>query len=182
MRYFLTPKHPDVARILLVESGPRHLLEGLLPYLRRRYGEQVPIGLVTCFTGFPAGLDSPSTAVYRVSDYRGHAGRKRLYRELSASPPSVLAIICCGVPIMTKWKWALVARLPAKVMVVNENGDFLWLDRAHWTSIRRFMLFRAGLSGSGAIRTLARAVVFPVTLAYLILYAAMIHLRRKVHG
>ena len=30
---------------------------------------------------------------------------------------------------MTKWKWALAFRLPVKVLVVNENGDFFWFDR-----------------------------------------------------
>ena len=47
---------------------------------------------------------------------------------------------------MTKWKWALALRLPVKVLVVNENGDFFWFDRANWRTIRHFVLFRAGLS------------------------------------
>jgi len=182
MRYFLTRKHPAVSRILLVESGPRHLLERLLPYLRGAYGEDVPIDLVTCYAGLPAGLDVESTAVYRVAGYRGRSGRKRLYRELKARRPSVLAIICAGVPIMTKWKWMLAARLPAKVLVVNENGDLFWIDRAHWKTIRHFVLFRAGFSGADAVRAIFRIAVFPLTLAYLLLYAAVIHLRRKVHG
>lgn len=182
MRYFLTRKHPVASRILLVESGPRHVLERLLPHLRSAYGEAVPIDLVTCYAGLPAGLDAGSTAVYRVSDYRGRPQRRRLYRELKARRPSVLAMICAGVPIMTKWKWMLAARLPVKVLVVNENGDFFWIDRAHWKTIRHFVLFRAGLSGAGAIRAVCRVVVFPFTLAYLLLYAAMIHIRRKVHG
>jgi hypothetical protein len=32
---------------------------------------------------------------------------------------------------MTKWKWMLAARLPGKVFVVNENGDYFWLDHGH---------------------------------------------------
>jgi hypothetical protein len=181
MRYFLRRRHPEVSRILLVESGSRHLLEGLAPGLRRQHGEEIPIDLVTCYGGLPAGLSEKSTKVYRVSDYRGSTGRKRLYAELKARQPSHLVIICSGEPIMTKWKWALVARLPAKVLVLNENGDYFWLDRGNWRIIRHFILFRAGLSGADAVRTISRVVLFPLTLTYLLLYAAVVHLRRKVH-
>ena len=81
---------------------------------------------------------------------------------------------------MTKWKWVLAARLPAKIFILNENGDYFWLDRGHLTTIRQFVLFRAGLTGAGAVRTLARLVSFPFTLLYLILYALTVHLRRKL--
>jgi hypothetical protein len=83
---------------------------------------------------------------------------------------------------MTKWKWALAFRLPVKVLILNENGDYFWLDRSNWAIIRRFTLLRAGLSGGDAVHTIGRILVFPLTLAYLLLYAAVIHLRRKVHG
>jgi hypothetical protein len=81
---------------------------------------------------------------------------------------------------MTKWKWMLAARLSGKVFVLNENGDYFWLDRGHLGAIRHFLLFRAGLTGTGAVRAVARLVLFPFTLLYLILYAATIHLRRKL--
>jgi hypothetical protein len=89
-------------------------------------------------------------------------------------------MICSAEPIMTKWKWVLAARLPGKVFVVNENGDYFWLDRGHLANIRYFILYRAGLTGSGAVRTLARVVLFPFSLLYLILYAAAVHLRRSL--
>ncbi len=81
---------------------------------------------------------------------------------------------------MTKWKWAIAAQLPAKVFVINENADWFWLDRGHWSAIRHFALFRAGLTGSGALRTMGRILLFPFTLLYLLLYASIIHLRRAV--
>src|SRR5258708_33945111 len=80
---------------------------------------------------------------------------------------------------MTKWKWVLAARLPAKVFILNENGDYFWVDRGHLGVIRHFILFRAGLSGAGAVRTLARLIAFPFALLYIILSAAPVHLRRK---
>ena len=174
MRYFLRRRQPHVSRILLVESGSRHLIEQVLPGLRRTYGAAIPIDLATCFTGAPEGIG----AVYRVTDHRGRDGRRKLYRVLAANRYSIVGIVCSAEPIMTKWKWALAARLPAKIFVINENGDYFWLDRGHWRAILHFALFRAGLTGSGAARTLGRLLVFPFTLLYLLLYASTVHIRR----
>jgi hypothetical protein len=44
--------------------------------------------------------------------------------------------------------------------------------------VREFALVRAGLSGAGAGRTLARLALFPFSLLYLVLYASFAHLRR----
>ena len=174
MRYFLRRRQPQVSRILLVESGSRRLIEHVLPGLRRTYGERIPIDLATCFPGAPEGID----AVHRVTDHRGRDGRRKLYRALKANRYSIMGSVCSAEPIMTKWKWALAARLPVKVFVINETGDYFWLDRGHWRAILHFALFRAGLTGSGAARTLGRLLVFPFTLLYLLLYASVVHIRR----
>jgi hypothetical protein len=136
--------------------------------------------LVTCYAGLPTHFRADLGAVYRVTDYSGSSARKRLYAELAAQRYNVIGIVCSAEPIMTKWKWMLAARLSAKLFILNENGDYFWFDRGHISSIRHFVLFRAGLTGAGAIRTLARLALFPFTLLYLILYAATVHLRRKL--
>jgi len=180
VRYFLTRRQPAASRILLVESGARDLLEGLIPGIRSTYGSEIFVDLVTCYPGLPRGFDPRTTRVYRVNDYRGRQGRARLYRELATHGYNLLGIICCAQPIMTKWKWAIALRLPAKVFVLNENGDYFWLDRAHYAAIRHFVLFRAGLAGAGAVRTLARVFLFPFTVLYLLLYAATVHSKRAL--
>jgi hypothetical protein len=174
VRYFLRRRQPPVSRILLVESGSRQLIEHVLPGLRRTYGDAIPIDLATCYAGAPTGIQ----AVHRVTAHRGRGGRRRLYRALAANRYAIMGMICSGEPIMTKWKWALAARLPSKVFIINENGDYFWLDRGHWRNILHFALYRAGLTGSGAARTLGRLLVFPFTLAYLLLYASAVHIRR----
>jgi hypothetical protein len=172
--YFLRRGQPAVSRILLVESGSRHLVERALRGLRHTYGQSIPIDLVTCYAGAPPGIQ----AVHRVADYRGPGGRRNLYRALAANRYSIMGIVCSAEPIMTKWKWALTARLPVKVFIINENGDYFWVDRVHWRALLHFPLFRAGLTGSGAVHTLARVFVFPFTLLYLLLYASAVHIRR----
>jgi hypothetical protein len=176
----LTRRQPSTARILLVESGSRYLFENVIAGIRQAYGEDAPVDLVTCYPGLPEGFRRETTRVYRVTDFRGRSGRKLLYRELRRNAYSILGIICSDEPIMTKWKWVLAARLPAKVFVLNENGDYFWLDVAHLSTIRHFVLFRAGLAGAGAVRTLARLFLFPFTLAYLLLYASIVHSRRAL--
>lgn len=179
MRYFLRRGIPPFQRVLLIESGRRDLIEDLLSGLYKVH-PQMHADLVTCYAGLPNHFRPDLGDVYRVNDYTGRAGRKRLYQLLAANKYNIVGIICSAEPIMTKWKWMLALRLPGKLFVLNENGDYFWFDRAHLAVIRHFVLFRAGLTGAGAIRTIARLVLFPFTLLYLILYAASVHLRRKL--
>jgi len=179
MRYFFRRSFPPFSRVLLIESGSRHLFENLLPTLYEAH-PGMTADLVTCYAGAPKNFRPEQGTVYRVNDYPDSRSRPRLYKELAANRYNILGVICSAEPIMTKWKWVLAARLPGKVFVLNENGDYFWLDRGHLSNIRYFILFRAGLTGAGAVRTLARVVLFPFSLLYLILYAATIHLRRAL--
>ncbi|MEO8661112.1 MAG: hypothetical protein ABI693_21765 [Bryobacteraceae bacterium] len=178
IRRFVSPRIPDLDRVLFVESGSRYLLENLLLALRQR-GVTPHVDIVTCFAGTPHNLP-PAAAVYRVADYAGAAGRQTLYRQLLSNDYRAVGIICSGEPIMTKWKWAIVANLPVKVFVLNENGDYFWLDRANWRTASHFAAFRVGLSGAGTITTISRIAVLPFTFLYLVSFAIFVHVRRKV--
>jgi hypothetical protein len=180
VRYFLTRRLPPTDAILLVESGSRSLIEQVVPGLRHTFGEDIFIDLVTCYARLPKGFESPNTRVYRVTDYRGPEGRAKLYRQLAANRYGLMGIVCSGEPIMTKWKWSLALRLKSKVFLINENGDYFWLDRGHVPLLRELVLLRTGLAGAGAVRTLARVVSFPFTFLYLLLYATIIHARRAL--
>jgi hypothetical protein len=76
---------------------------------------------------------------------------------------------------MTKWKWLIALRIPAKVFILNENGDYFWLNREQAGAIRQFSLVRIGLSGTGSIRTIGRLIVFPFMVLFLLLYAFAAH-------
>jgi hypothetical protein len=179
MRYYLSKAVPPFTRILLVESGSRQLLEDLLGGLYDVH-PGMTADLVTCYAGTPATYRNNLGTVYRVGDYPDPVSRQRFYAQLTSNHYDVVGIVCSAEPIMTKWKWMLALRLPAKVFILNENGDYFWLDRGHWSTVRHFVLFRAGLSGAGAVRTLLRLLLFPFTLLYLVLFAATVHLRRKL--
>lgn len=179
MRYFLTRREPPLSRVLLIESGSRGLLEGVIPHLRRMWGDHVTLDLLTCYAGLPAGL-SPQTRVFQVSDYSSADGRKQLLGILRSRDYSFAGMICSGEPIMTKWKWFIAFHLPAKFLILNENGDFFWVNRDRADVLWHFFRVRAGLAGEGAFRTIARLCLFPFSVLYLILYALAVHTRRAL--
>lgn len=180
MRLVFTGDQPkSVERILLIESGSRHLLDRVVPVLRQHW-PGAGIDLVTCFPGVPESLNDPATRIFRTADFAGAAARSRLYAELRAQPYQVGGMICSGEPVMTRWKLALAWKVPAKFLAINENGDYFWIDVAHRRVLARFTLARLGLAGSGAAAAAARLLLFPLHLVYLLLYAASAHSRRAV--
>ena len=163
--------------MLLVESGSRGVLDRLIPRLYAAHGSAMELDLVTCFPGTPEGFRG---RVYRVQDYPGGAARRRLFAELAGRGYTVTGILCSNEPIMTKWKWALAARLRAKVLVINENADAMWLDWGHSRHIAGLVRVRLGLTGASVIPAAARVLLWPLTLAYLLLFAAVVHTRRRI--
>lgn len=156
------------------------MLETFIPWIYATYGRSSRIDVVTCYAGAPKALDPANSNVYHVTDYPGPEGRTRLLGELLQRDYTVGAIICSAEPIMTKWKWWLAYKLPLKFLVLNENGDFFWIDRTQWKLLLHFAFFRAGLTGESAIPTIGRLMLLPLSLAYLMLFAGWVHLKRAV--
>ena len=179
MKYLISRRTPAGSRILLVESGSRDLLERVVPHIRATWGVTRPIDLVTCYGGRPASLPENAT-IFRVGDYNTPEARRRFIDELRSRDYAYAGIICAAEPVMSKWKWLIAARVPAKFFILNENADYFWVDRENVKIVRHFLLVRAGLSGAGSVRTLGRLVVFPFTLLFLIIYAFIAHARRRV--
>jgi hypothetical protein len=177
LRYFFRRYIPPFTRVLLVESGSRGAFDTLVPLLYRIYGEAMELDLVTCHQTTPVGFRG---RVYRVEDYSSPATRRQLFRELASSQYAALGILCSGEPIMTKWKWALVARLRAKVFVINEFAGFLWLDWGQARNLAAFARVRLGLSGSAATPAIVRLLLLPFALLYLLLFAAIVHTKRRI--
>jgi hypothetical protein len=179
MRFVFSQRMPPGTRILLIESGSRVILEGIIAHLQSGWGEDMPMDLVTCYAGRPAGLGK-NAKVFHVADYTTTELRNALLRELSGGDYAYAGMLCAAEPIMTKWKWWLAAKVPAKFFIINENGDYFWLNRKNAKAMRGFVLVRMGLSGAGALRTFGRLLAFPFSVLYLLLYAGVAHLRRFI--
>jgi len=178
LRYFFRRYIPPFTRVLLVESGSRGAFNTLIPLLYQIHGEAMELDLLTCHQTNPADFRG---RVYRVQDYSGPAERRNLYRELLSRRYAAAGILCSGEPIMTKWKWVLAARLPAKIFVINEFAGFLYFDWGQSRNLLSFARVRLGLSGSAAAPALARLLLFPFALVYLLLFAAVVHTKRIMY-
>ena len=87
-------------------------------------------------------------------------------------------ILCTGEPILLRWKLMALAMLPAKVLIVNENADFFWLDWENRRTLRKLASIRWGVNLEEFFATLLRALVFPITLLILLVTAGFLYLRR----
>jgi hypothetical protein len=180
MRDFFSQRCPYLRRVLLVESGERELFNELIPPLYEHPDRPERIDLVTCYDGLPRGYREDMGKVYRIHHYRGRQQTTALLRELRANRYTAQGIICSGQPILNRWKWLISTALPTKLFILNENCDYFWFDYTNWSTIRHFILFRAGMVGAGAFTTPLRALMAPFTLLFLALWAAQIHLRRAL--
>ncbi len=182
MRFYFSKQVPPFDRVAIIESGSRHLLEDLMPGLYEIYGSSMRLDLITCYAGEPRAFRPEQGQVFRITNYHGFAGREQLVGELRQRRYTITGMICAAEPIMAKWKWMLALRLPGKVFLLNENGDYFWLDRGHLNVLTHFVLFRLGLAGAGAVLTIGRIVLFPFSFLYLLAFAGMVHLRRKARA
>src|SRR5204863_10202590 len=67
VRYFLRRLVPPSSRMLLVESGSRHITQIVIPHLRAQFGDGVAIDVGTCFAEPPAG----AAGILSVDGYHG---------------------------------------------------------------------------------------------------------------
>lgn len=181
MKRFLSRQSPDPRRILVIESGSRPVLENWLHRLTHHYGK-ARIDILTCYEGLPLNHTplGESGTVYSTHDYPSSESRNELVKELKNNQYDMVGIICSGEPIMTRWKWFLTWKIPAKVFIINENSDWFWFDRGSIGILRSMASNRTGMSGSGILRQPLKLILFPLTLTYLAAYATFMHIRRKV--
>lgn len=171
MRRFLFRRIPPVTRVLLVESGPRELGERAVLKLRQAFGEHTPVDVLHCLADPPGG----AAVVWSVRNHVGSGARWRLLRDLRARRHPAVAILAAGDPIMGPWRWAAALALTGKVLIVNENADFFWLDRGNWRTAVGFLRHRVGLGGESTVAALGRLIAFPVAFVYLLAYAGYVH-------
>lgn len=178
MRYILRSAVPPITRVLLVESGARELTERFAPVLRLVCGGAVDVDMFTCL-GAPESTSAIlPRQIYRSQDYPDRRARSSLLRLLRENDYQAIVLFCADSPLLYRWKWWLALRLPAKVLVANENADCFWLDIANWRGTKEMLAARYGLQGAASFRTLAGVTAFPFVLGWLLLYAALAHTRR----
>jgi len=181
MRGVLSPWHPSFERILVIESGPRKVADTFLQHLYEvQKSEQVD--LLTCYPGTPKSFDSQRGNVYSVHHPNAKSDRGQFIRKLLGKHYTVVAILCTGDPVLTKWKWAIALRTKAKVLIVNEFDGFFLLDRKHLRPAKMMLWIRLGLHQPLKLHVLGEVFLVPFTITYLALYAGWVHARRALRS
>ena len=174
MKYFLRRKIPVARDVLVIESGSPEVARRALGGIRRIFPD-AQYHLLTCWPDPPPDL---FTNVFRTADYPSAWEKARLLVSFARRRWRVLAILCTGEPILWRWKMLALGLLPAKVLVINENADFFWLDWDNRRTLRRFLAIRWGVNREEFFYTLLRALVFPLTLLFLLSTALFLYARR----
>lgn len=175
MKWILSGRIPDPTRILLVESGTRTALERAMASMHRHF-PAAQFDLCTCFPGLPQA--APVQQVWRVTEARSVGAKLALARRIAATRPPIAALIFSGEPIMFNWKLLLLLLLPSKTIIINEHGDFFWLDRKHLSVLRSFVGARLGVGGDALFRAIFQVLLFPFVFVYLAGYAVVTYLAR----
>lgn len=179
MRGVLSSREASFDQILVVESCPRELTER---FLRHAYEDQRSrrVDLVTCYAGAPRAFDPSRGEIFSVHQPEIAGNRRKFISGLNASPYTLVAIFCAGTPVLNKWKWAIALRTRAKVLIVNERVDFFCFDLAGRRDARRLLADRVNLPVSIDVRAIAKALLVPFTIAFLLCYAGQAHVRRLI--
>ena len=175
MKWFLSGGSPEPTRILLVESGSRHLLERAVGEMKHHF-PKAHFDLCTCFPGVIQAV--PVEQVWRVNDARSLGSKLSLARTVVRTKPPIAALLFSGEPVMFNWKMLLLAALPSKIIVINEHGDFFWLDRKNLRVLRSFVGARLGVGGDAFLRTISQVLVFPFVFLFLVFYTLVTYLAR----
>ena len=79
---------------------------------------------------------------------------------------------------MYSWKMLALLLVPAKTLIINENGDFFWFDWQNRGKLRQFMQSRWVIIRKEFLLTMLRALAFPFTVLFLLATAARLYARR----
>lgn len=175
MKWFLSGRAPHATKILLVESGSRHLLERAAAEMSRHF-PTAKFDLCTCYTGVLEAVAVDQ--VWRVNEVRSFGAKLSMARAVIRTRPPIAALLFSGEPVMFNWKMLLLAALPSKIIVINEHGDFFWLDRKNLALLRSFVGARLGVGGDAFLRAVSQVLVFPFVFLFLVFYTLVTYLAR----
>lgn len=157
-----------------MESGSRELGEEAITCLRGAFGATTPIDVLGCRPSATLGADQ----YFDVSEATSIGEQFAVLGKLRKQGYSVAGVLASGDPTMALWKWFSIAVVPAKFLVLNENVDFFWIDRAHWTNAVALLRNRSGLGGESTVRAMAFFAALPFAALFLVFYAAWVHTAR----
>ena len=174
MKYFFSARVPAPTDILVLESGPREVAAQALRGIRAMF-PQARYHLCTCWPETP---QENFATICRVADFPSGRDKLRLLWSFRRQRWPLLVVLCTDSPILWRWKALALLLQPAKVLIVNENADFFWLQWGNRGILRQLLRTRWGLPTGALFRTTLAALLFPVTFLVLVATAAVYYARR----
>lgn len=164
-------------RVLLVESGSRALAERFLANLYNSHPAE-RVDVLTCYAGEPENFDAARGQVISVHGAQSANQRFAFLKQLARNNYSVVAILCSKEAIMTPWKLAAAMRIPAKLLIVNENADYFWFDTGNLANLLALIKNRLGVHPGFHANVAAKVLIAPFVYLYLLANAGLVHGRR----
>jgi hypothetical protein len=167
-------------RVLLIESGSRHVSDRFLHHLYQleNCGQ---VDVLTCFSTPPEAFQRCRGQVFFITDPAIAGDRRQFLRTIASTPYDIVAVLRTGSGILRKWKWAIALLTRAKILIVKENAGFVFLDYGCLQNIKVDVprLRREQITG---LRLLGEVLLMPFMILYLFLYAGCVHLRRLLRN
>jgi hypothetical protein len=171
---------PPFGRVLLIESGSRQAADRFLQYLYQ-FENCAQVDVLTCFSTPPEAFQSQRGRMFLVTDPAIAEHRRQFVRTIASAPYDVVAVLRTGSGILRKWKWLIALLTRAKVLVVREGADFIFLDYGYLETIK-INLPRFRREQVARLRLAGETLLMPFTILFLLLYAGQVHLRRLLRN
>lgn len=158
-----SPRH-----YLLIESGAQAATERFLQHVYTAERE-CRVDVLTCYRTYPENFDTNRGRMFYIHEPEIAQRRSAFICRLLAARYSVLAVVSTGSPVLTKWKWLLVAFTRARVLIVTENSQYFLLES---------LSGRVPRLSAVQLRLGAELLVVPFSMTFLLVYAGAAHFRR----
>ena len=177
MTGLFTKSRPPLRRVLLIESGSRQAAD---QFLQGLYGSEdcVQVDVITCFAMPPESFQGGRGQVFFVTDPAIAGRRRQFIRNIAFTPYDVVAVLQTGSSVLRKWKWAITLLTRAKILLVQENANSVFLDYAYLRPTKQIDAPRLRREQVAQLRLVGEVLLMPLTIGYLLLYAGSAHFRR----
>lgn len=177
MRGLWERAQPPLRRILVIESGPRETGELVLSRLLAL--PSLECDVLTCYTTAPAAFNPERGSLLSVHAPEAISHRPAFLNKLAMAPYDAVFILCPGSGVLAKWKWAIAAKCKTRLAIADEYGEWFFVSVHNLSQLAVLLVRRSNLASFPLLLlAIAKLLVAPLVIAYLILYAVLIHLRR----
>jgi hypothetical protein len=177
MRGFFRRTEGPLRRVLVIESGPREAAELTLA----RFAALPYCDVLTCYKTAPEAFDAARGTLFSVHQPDALANRRAFAKKLAHGPYDAIAILCPGSGVLAKWKWMIAAETRARLIIADEYGEWFFVSFHNLPQLAVLLIRRSNLASLPLLLlAVAKLILAPFVIGYLLLYTLVVHLRRML--